>query len=373
MDIHEFVGRYGDAPRPMRAVMADWQVAELRQLLDTARESLSPSTEVESAIDSTISDRGADAVVVGDLMRGGTLLDQIPKDLRNAFVALMGDDPRDYQLMRQRLLDHLVDQNGDYMPFDDPRVVGFVNKMKGQIGENLFQKHVGTAARLAASGSQEGWDVAIRQADGTHEYVQVKLYQSPSGVVRHMKDVQQKMLEGKLTGIGDEQVRQVFFAVPEDIHGDVVRLAERHPGLADMVYDKTIPINSSDAAQAVNEGLMNVGPNQLMHFFGQLLTGAVIAGSLHGAVNGFLWYKGSKDFAAAVADTAADTAVSTVGIGVALLAEKAFDAALMAGGVGMVARTLLKRAARSRWKFADFLVESVADTQKHLASLARTR
>jgi hypothetical protein len=56
-----------------------------------------------------------------------------------------------------------------------------------------------------------------------------------------------------------------------------------------------------------------------------------------------------------------------------LLAEKAFDTALMAGGVGMVARTLLKRAARSRWKFADFLVESATDTRKHLTTLALCR
>jgi len=372
MDIREFMSKYGGAQRPIRSVIADWQVAELRQLLDTAQSAQMPG-QGTSGIEEAIGEYGGDATVVGDLLRGGTLLDQVPKDLRDAFVALMGDDPHDYRLMRQRLVEHLVDQDGDYMPFDDPRVVGFVNKMKGQIGENVFQRHVGAAAKLAVSGSQEGWDVAVQQADGSHEYVQVKLYQSASDVVRHMKQVQQKILEGKLTGISDERVGQVFFAVPDDIHDDVLRLAERHPGLADMVYDKTIPISSSDAAQVVNDGLMNVGPNQLVHFFGQLLTGAVIAGSLHGAVNGFLWYKGSKDFAAAVADAAADTAVSTLGIGMGLLAEKAFDTALMAGGVGMVARTLLKRAARSRWKFADFLVESATDTRKHLTTLALCR
>ena len=255
------------------------------------------------------------------------------------------------------------------MPFNDPRVVGFVNKVKGQIGENLFQRQVGAAAALATSGSQEGWDIAIRQADGTHEYVQVKLYQSASGVVRHMKEVQHKMLTGSLEGIDREQVSMVYFAVPEDIHDDVRRLAEQHAGLKEMVYDKSIPISPSDAAKVVNEGLSTVGPDQLMHFFGELLRGAVIAGSLHSLVHGFLWYKGSKEFEVAVADTVADTAISTLGIATALLAEAAFDAAVLAGGIGSVTRLFLKRAARSRWDFADFLNESLADTRGHLAVL----
>ena len=372
MDIRDFMRTYGGAARPIRGIVADWQTAELRQLLDAVNPPPVPDGAT-ARVGRIIGESVGDATIIGDVFRGGTLLDEIPRDLRDAFVALMGDDPRDYRLMRRRLVEHLVGHDGEYMPFDDPRVMGFVNKIKGQIGENVFQRHVGSAATLAASGSQEGWDVAVQQADGSHEYVQVKLYQSASDVVRHMRHVQHKILEGTLTGVGDEQVGQIFFAVPDDIHDDVLRLAERYPGLAEMVYRETIPITASDAAQVVQDGLMNVGPEQLTHFFGQLLAGAAVAGSLHVAVNGFLWYKGSKEFAAAVGDTAAETAVSALGIGMALMAEKAFDAAFTAGGIGMVARTLLKRAARSRWKFADFLAASATDTRRHLATVTLCR
>ena len=364
MSIQYFAARFGGSPRPIRSVMEEWQLGELKSLVDTAM------TQA-SGIAATIDDRVGDAVVIGDIFRGTTLVDSLPKELRDAFVALMDVDRRDLSRMREILVSHIGHDGGGYLPFDDPRVMGFVNKIKGQIGENLFSKSVGDAATLALSGSQEGWDVAIRQADGSHEYVQVKLYQSASGVVQHMKDVQQKILEGKLEGVSQEKLSKVFFAVPDDIHEDVRRLAARHEGLSAMVYDKSIPISSTDAAKMVHEGLSNVGPDQLMHFFGQLLQGAVIAGSLHGVVNGFLWYQGSKEFSRAVGDTAADTAVSTLGIGIALLAERAIDTAMVAGGIGMIARMFLKRAAKSRWDFADFLEASTGDTRSHLATLGR--
>lgn len=71
-------------------------------------------------------------------------------------------------------------------------------------------------------------------------------------------------------------------------------------------------------------------------------------------MNGFLWYKGSKEFSQAVADTAADSSVSTLRIGIARLAERAIDTAVVAGGVGMIATMFLKRAAKFLWDFADF-------------------
>ena len=283
MRISEFATQYGRESRPIRSVLAEWQLGEIRGLLEN-QPGRSPGQSTAAM------DGAGDAVVLGDMLHGQTLLDELPTDLRQAFTALMKYEARDVRGMRAELLRHLYDAEGEFMPFDDPRVVGFVSKIKGQIGENLFATHVGQAATLASSGSQEGWDVAVRQLDGSHEYVQVKLYQSPSGVVRHMLEVQQKILAGQLGGIGDEHVSQVYFAVPEDIHDDILRLAERHEGLASMIYDKSIPISSKDAAGIVHDGLSNVGPEQLEHFFGELLCGVAIAGSIHGLVNGFLWY-----------------------------------------------------------------------------------
>lgn len=361
MKIEEFCSLYGEAVRDINSVTQDWHVTELQELVETACTHGRQGGSLHGAV--------GDAVVVGDALRGGTLLDQIPPPVQEAFASLMGVKPSNVPEMRSLLLSHLQTERGGFRSFSDPSVIGFVSKLKGQIGENLFTEHVGTAARLAASGSQEGWDVAVRQSDGAFQYVQVKLYESASGVVRHMQEVQQKVLSGALGGVDGEPVSKVFFAVPDDIRDDVVRLAAKHDGLADMVYDKSIPISARNAGSLVTEGMSNVGPDQLKHFFGQLLCGAVAAGTLHAVVNGFLWHKESKELSSAIADTVTDTFVSTAGIGIGLIAESLIQTTLMSGAIGIGARMFISRVTRSRWSFAEFLQKSLAETEAQIALL----
>ena len=136
-----------------------------------------------------------------------------------------------------------------------------------------------------------------------------------------------------------------------------------------MIYDKNIPIDAHGAAGIVSEGLSNVGPDQLNHFFNELLGGALAAGSLHAVVNGFLWYKGSKEFSAAIASTAASTAISTTGIGLALAVESVYHAVVLSSAVGIGSRLLLGRMARSRWNFAEFLEKSMTGAEARMAAL----
>jgi hypothetical protein len=344
MNIDQFVTQFSGESKGIDDVLRQWQFDELDELVGT----------LQSQHDQFV---GA-AVIVGDAVYGGTLLDQISPELQQAFVNLMGKRADTYSAMRKILLDHSCHGDGAFRAFDDPHVVGFVNKIKGQIGENLFQHHVGSAAILAESGSQEAWDVAVKQADGLHHYVQVKLYADPHKVVRHMVKVHQRVLDGGLAGVDQETVSHVYFAVPENIKDDVQRLVAGHDGLSDMLYDKTIPISAHDAAGLVSEGISNVGPDQLSHFFYELLGGAVAAGSLHTVVNGFLWYKGSKDFSAAFADAMASTAISTSGIAMGLIAETLCNSVIFSGAVGVGGRFFLGRMAKSRWSFAEFLEAS---------------
>ena len=241
---------------------------------------------------------------------------------------------------------------------DDPHVLGFVNKLKGQIGENNFQRAVGSAAQLATDGSQEGWDIAVAQPDGTHEYVQVKLYASPSAVVQKMREVHAKLENGLIKGCNGEPVDRIDFAVPADIAERVHTIAAKYPELEGMDLH-TIPINASAAAEFVQEGLANVGPEQLSHLFDELLHGAVIGASLHAVANGFLLYKGSKEFSNAFADFAASTSLTVAGIGIGLIAESMLDAAICSNAVTIGGRMFLSRFARARWGFADFLEESI--------------
>lgn len=366
MSIEAFRQKYGDVRRPITDVIRGWQIGELDELLTAAVGAGQPAT---TAMSSLI----GEAVVAGDSLRGGSTLDQIPAAVREAFTHLMGVEPKDYAEMRRLLLDHIRSGDGGYLSLTSREVVGFTSKLKGQIGENLFREKVGRAAMLATSGSQEGWDVAVRQSNGAYQYVQVKLYSEPHGVVRHMLNVQEKIARGALQGVDHEQVTQIYFAVPEDIRSEVCRLAEKHDGLAEMIYEKAVPISSNDAAALVKEGMSNVGPDQLQHFFGELFVGVATAGALHAAVQGFLWYKGAKEATSALADAAADTVISSAGISAALLAETLFKATLVSGAVGIGVRVLLGRITRSRWDFATFLRESQEHTQARLALFSGAR
>ncbi len=357
MKIEDFCARFGSNSRNINEVTRQWQIDELDELLRTL------SDEHGQLIDS--------AVIVGDALHGDGMLDQIPRGLHDAFFSLMKEKADTYEKMRQILRGNIQSSDGGFLSFDNPHVRGFISKIKGQIGENTFQRHVGTAAELAHSGSQEGWDVAVKQADGLHEYVQVKLYTDPHKVVAHMLKVQQKVLDGRLTGVDNEMIHRVYFAVPEDISEQVHRLADTHPGLSDMLYEKNIPISAHGAADFVTEGMSNVGPDELSHFFHELLGGAVAAGSLHAIVNGFLWYKGAKEFSDAFASAAASTTISAAGIGMGLVAETFFHTAMLSSGFGIGTRFFLGRVARSRWNFAEFLEESITRTGQHIGNLRR--
>ena len=363
MNIEEFCQLHKGEVRDIQNVTRDWHLTEIDELLVAACEHGRQGETLREAVGT--------AAILGDAVRGGSMLDQIPPAVQDAFVKLMGVKPGNMSEMRSLLLSYCTADDGSFLSFNDRSVLGFISKLKGQIGENLFAEHVGSAASLAASGSQEGWDVAIRQADGTFQYVQMKLYGSASGVVQHMVDVQQKAAAGTLTGVGNDTVSKVFFAVPDDIRADVIRLAGQHDGLAELVHDKSIPINARNASALVTEGMSNVGPDQLKHFFGQLLCGAVAAGALHAAVNGFLWHKESKELSVAFADTVTDTLVSTTGLGVALVAENLIRTTVIAGALGIGARMLISRVTRSRWSFADFLQNSLAETESRIAELQR--
>jgi len=354
MNINEFCEQFGGDSRSINEVMREWQLNETEVLLRTLRD------QHDQVIGS--------AVIAGDALNGDGMLDQIPRELKDAFTNLMHEKADTYEEMRQILLRGIQDGDGGFLSFDNDRVCGLINKLKGQIGENVFQHHVGRAAELAHSGSQEAWDVAVKQADGAYEYVQVKLYADPNDVVKHMLKVQEKVANGWINGCAGETVHQIDFAVPADLAERVNELKEHYPQLESM-HILPIPVDAHTAADVVKEGMSNIGPDQLSHFFNELLGGAVAAGSLHAVVNGFLWYKGSKEFSGAFADAAASTTISTAGIGLGLFAEAVSHTAMLSGAIGIGGRILLGRVARSRWNFAEFMAQSIAEVEMRTVAL----
>ncbi|HEY4260359.1 MAG TPA: hypothetical protein VGM98_09370 [Schlesneria sp.] len=352
MRIEEFCVTFGEDIKSIDAINQEWHIAEIDRLLGKLH---------ADAIDA--------GVLVGDALHGDGLRDQIPSELRDAFRALMHRKADTYNEMRQILADKIRDADGDFLSFRDRRVQGFVSKLKGQIGENMFKEHAGAAAQLADSGCQEGWDVVVRQPDGLHEYVQVKLYANADNVIRKMREVQEKVSNGLIDGVDGEKIGRIDFAIPENIAEEVrERIATQFPELIDIKIH-TVGISATAAADIVHEGLNNVGPEALGHLFDELLGGTLTAGALHALANGFLWYKGAKDFSDSFADTLASTALSSTGICIGLLASTLTNSTPISFAVGIGGRTILSRFARSRWNFADFLEESIEQSLTQLTVL----
>ncbi len=355
MKIQQFCIEYGAEPRTIDQVLRQWYAQELEVLVRTLRD------QHDQLVGS--------AVIAGDALHGDGMLDQIPKELKDAFVTLMRERADTYQEMHEILLRTIQADDGTFLSFDDDRVLGLINKLKGQIGENLFQEHVGHGAQLATSVVQEGWDVCVPRSEGM-EYIQVKLYGDAHGVIRHMLDIQQKILAGAIKGVDHETpVDHIYFAVPQDIEGEVRRLAENYAGLSEMVYGQSVPIDAQSAADIVKEGMSNVGPEELSHFFHELLGGALTVVALHSAVNAFFWYKGLKDLTAALADTGKSSAISVVGLGAAFSTEVLSHSHPLALVVGVCTRVTLGRVARSRWRFGDFLEKSIGQSVSNIHAI----
>ena len=304
-------------------------------------------------------------VVLGDLLVGDGLNDQISPELLDGFAELMGQKADSYDEVRTILLDKLQD--------GDSAVFGLINKIKGQIGESHFMQEAqaaGLNARLAELGNQEAWDVAIDNADGTTRYIQVKMYSDADGVVSHMQDVSHKLAAGVEISDGNQVVEAIEFAVPANIAEEVRARA------AELGIDiPVIPINmtAAEAADVVQTGFDNVGPEALSNLFGELLGAGVAVAALHGLVNAFLVYKGAKAADRFLADTVEQTAVSTGAILAGMSLELVLSHISVVGGpptyalvfcASMATRGILKRVAR-RQDYVSWLRVQNA----HLASL----
>ena len=344
--ISEFYDRYSDGPtQSFRTICARWDIEEeLGNLLQTAV--------------------GA-GVLLGDLLVGDGLNDQISPELLDGFAELMGQKADSYDEIRNILLDKLQDGNS--------AVFGLINKIKGQIGENQFMQEAlatGLNVRLAELGNQEAWDVAIDNADGTTRYIQVKMYSDAGGAVRQMQDVSQKLDDGVVISDGGRVVDAIDFAVPANIEEEVrARAAEL--GLDANVI--SISMTAAEAGDVVQTGFDNVGPEALTNLFRELFGASVAVAALHGLVNAFLIYKGAKAANRFLADTVQQTAVSTGAIAAGMSLELVLRQISVIGGpptyalvfcTSMATRGVLKRVAR-RQDYVSWLRVQNA----HLASI----
>jgi hypothetical protein len=262
----------------------------------------------EKDIDELLNTPIAPGVIVFDLLHGDYSLDQIKPELKDAFQALMKDKADTYEEIRALMYGNIIK--------GDNSVQGMINKILGQIGENQFIEEagkLGIEARLAESGSQKGWDVALPKSDGTTEYVQVKFFSEPNRVIQEIEELNRKIQLGEITD-GDQVVKSINFAVPKDIHDEVVQKVNEL-NLNTKVHEINLTSAEGRDIAELGFGFSADASVAVGNFFSELLGSLVTVASLHILVNGFLLYKGAKNFEEFYSDTIVETTISTGAIG----------------------------------------------------------
>lgn len=336
MNIHEFQKRFqSDQLVPAEKLCDRW--------------------ERQKELDDFLGMEIASGYMAADLLNGDGSLDQISPELREGFAALMGDKADSYHEIRQQLFEKL--ERGDRS------VLGTVNKIKGQVGENRFLNTCASndiPAKLAESGSQPGWDIAVDQPDGTTQYVQVKMYDKPGPLVSKLEELQAKIDAGEIKGASGETVTDIDIAVSNNIDVDALneKLAERG-----LNFD-IIPMESSaeEVADVVHSGFDNVGPEALENFFGELFGAALTTTALHSLVGAFLVYKKAKTADQFLSGLAESSSVSLAGLSSGMGVELILNQVAWVGGVPTyafvfvssftvraVAKRMLKRGSSVAW------------------------
>lgn len=332
--IEAFAAKYDDRGRPINEVVDCWLLE--KQISDFL------GTQVFSG------------VMIADLMVGDRLVDIIPPDVKDGFYHLMGA-----QAATRADIERIILEKAHDSP---EAVMGLMNKIQGQLGEDAFVKAVGHAAHLAPSGSQEGWDIVVHHHDFS-QYVQVKVYSDPYEAIEALKDLDEKVDAGQIHD-GADVVHSVDFAVNSDIYENVSHKASEL-GLQSHVLN--LGATRDELRSQLDQAVDHVSGAPLHHFFSELLVNVETVAALHAAANAFLVYKGAKEMAAAIEDTTYSTLVSTGGLlaahGTDALVVHAFmfaglekAAAILSGpggtliilGVGIGVRGLLRRVADRR-------------------------
>jgi hypothetical protein len=254
------------------------------------------------------------AVLGADAVTGDRLLNQISPELLQAFAHLEGEKADTYEEVRAILAEKLA--------LGDASVLGLVNKVKGQVGEDKFVETFDHSA-LVESRNQEAVDAFIASSNGSLRYVQVKMYADPNKVVEHMLEVQHKVADGQILVDGN-LADAVDFAVPADIADAVREKAANHPELLGMNI-LPLPTTASEVGDVVMDAANNVA-HPVLHLAQDALGSVMTVAALDLLTNTYMVAAGKRSATEAGQHAVINTSISTVGVvtskGVALLVSK---------------------------------------------------
>ena len=300
MTILEFIEEYGKDIRPAEEIFRQWAL--------------------EEKIDDFLGTQVMGGVIIADLWKDGQLIDSVPEEVRAGFEVLMKEKADTIHEIKALLLQNAKE--------GEKNLEGLLNKIQGQIGENLFKESV-KGATLAPKLNQRGFDIRIEK-DGTYDYVQVKVYRDENAAIKNLKELQEDLANGLII---DEEtqyvVKRIDFAVNKDIYENVRQKAE------ELGFDGKIRnLNATrDEIRGYLEEAVENAEHPIENFFGELLGGVCKGVALHAAINGFLIWKGAKEKEQALEDTIYSSVISGGGFAAAAAAEGLLGRALINAGL----------------------------------------
>ncbi len=265
MNIESFVKKYGTTRRPISDIINDWVT--------------------EKKVEDFLGMPYIGGVTVADMLVGDGLTDTIPPEVLEAFKGIMGEKADTYQEVKAIIVDKV--QKGE------ASIEGLKNTIQGRLGELEFIDKVGDKARLASLPNQEGWDIAIDKDEVTR-YVQVKVYNDADRALDKLKELQEKIADGKIQD-GEKVIDSVDFAVNSDIYEEVKEKATAL-GLDTKILDIGVTheklrdiMNSTQAAVAGDAW------EQLKPFAEELFGDMIEAAFLPAVISAFLAWKKNND------------------------------------------------------------------------------
>lgn len=323
MTIEEFLTKYGGESKKINIILRSWAI--------------------KKEVDDFLGSRVLGGYLIGDILVGNGLSDAIPSQLRDAFSTLMEEKADNHWEIRNIIVDKFEKGDNFY--------IGLMNKIQGQLGENLFIENAGDKAELASSGSQEAYDIMIREGSVTR-YIQVKVYDDADAVIDKIEEVNEKIASG-FTDSSGKIVEEVEFAVNSDIYEEVTNKANEL-GLSNRIL--SIGSSREDIRQIIEEGFDEVSQPGIVDFFSDIIGGALTVTALHTAINGFFLWKQAQGKQEAIENTLYSSIISTGGLIAAHLIEVIFlenitlilgGPILLIGGIGT--RTILRRFLNKRY------------------------
>ena len=304
-------------------------------------------------------------VTVADVLLGDGLGDTFSPDVRAAFRNLM-EERADTRHEVEALLRAKLE-------LGDESVRGLMNKVQGQIGEDIFVRGAGGHAALAPSGSQRDWDVRIVDDQGVAlrhvRHVQVKVYEDADAAIEKLEALHARLQQGLVTD-GSQVLQGVDFAVNPEIFQEVRERAIQlgYPG-------DVLPLGRTriDIRELLEGDIADVR-EPFEHFFGELLGDVANVAIVQALAHGYLLLTRSRDQRGAAADYGVSISISSGGVVTAHITEQLVDhilAALDYGdgasvlamepstaaalAAGMATRALLRRVILERLRFATWL------------------